>query len=148
MVATSNTTTVRVFEAVRLKRVMMWTNPSALGSPPVNIAVEWLGENSPSVFVADSSMGVLPARISTSPPANSSNRWWSMSGNLESDVLFNLTVVANTVIDILVEVRQVENETPTAGDTPAGATLGQLYGGYLDGIITGGLTPVGYTVIP
>lgn len=148
MVATSAVTTVRVIEAIRLKRVMMWTNPPVLGAPPVNISLEWLGENSPSVFVADSSMGVLPARIDASPPSFSSNRWWSMSGNQESDVLFNLILVANTVIDIIVEIRQVETETPTAGDVPAGAVIGQLYGGFLDGITSGELTPVGYQPVP
>jgi hypothetical protein len=71
-----------------------------------------------------------------------------MSGNQEADVLFNLILVANTVIDIMVEIRQVENEAPTAGDVPAGAVLGQLYGGYLDGITSGSLTPVGYTPVP
>jgi hypothetical protein len=71
-----------------------------------------------------------------------------MSGFSETDVLFNLTLPVNSVIDITVDMRMVEQENPVAGDIPAGAALGQVYGDYLDGIASGGLTPVGYTVIP
>jgi hypothetical protein len=71
-----------------------------------------------------------------------------MSGNQETDPLFSLSVPANTIIDITVELRLVESETPTAGDVPAGATLGQLYGNYLDGLVSGKLAPDGYTALP
>jgi hypothetical protein len=72
-----------------------------------------------------------------------------MSGTSNvNEVLFALTVPANTVIDVRMDLRLVEAEAPTAGDVPTGATLGQLYGNYLDGLSSGKLTPVGYTVLP
>jgi len=142
------TTSVRLFEAVRLRRVQVWTNPPVLGGSPVSCSVEWLGENSPSTLVSDQSMGVRPAYIDTRPPANASNRWWSISGFSESDVLFILTAPPNSIIDVMVDVRLVEAEAPTAGDVPAAATIGQLYCNYLDGIITHILAPIGYQVLP
>jgi hypothetical protein len=71
-----------------------------------------------------------------------------MSGSQETDPLFSITVPANTIIDIVVDLRLVESEAPTAGDVPAGAILGQLYGNYLDGIASGKLSPDGYAVLP
>jgi len=147
--ATSTTATARIMEAVRLKKVEIWTNPVALGAAPTTCAIEWLGENSPSVFISDTSMGVLPAHISAKPPPSSSNRWWSMSGQLETDDLFALTFPANTIIDVTVEARLVEQEAPTAGPVPTGAIFGQIYGCTLDGNgVTGVLLPVGYTLLP
>jgi hypothetical protein len=147
-VATSAITTVRLIEGVRLKLVEMWTNPVALGSTPTTLQLEWFGENSPSTLISDFSMGVNPAHVRAMPPASSSNRWWSMSGSQETDPLFSLSIPANTIIDITVELRLVESETPTAGDIPAGASLGQLYGNYLDGLVSGKLAPDGYTALP
>jgi hypothetical protein len=146
--ATTAVTTVRLIQAIRLKRVQIWANPTALGAPPTTIQLEWLGENAPSTVVSDTSMGVRPAHVSTSPPPSSSNRWWSMSGQLESDPLFTMVLPANCVIDVSTEVRTVEQETPFAGDIPAGATVGQFYGDYLDGITSGMLAPVGLVTIP
>jgi hypothetical protein len=71
-----------------------------------------------------------------------------LSGQQENDLLFELVLPANCVIDVTVELRFVEAEAPTAGDVPAGAVLGTLYGDYLDGIGSGKLSPVGYNVIP
>jgi hypothetical protein len=147
-VATTATTTVRVIEAIRLRRVEIWTNPVALGSPPTTCQLEWQGSNAPSTVISDTSMGVRPAHIRTSPPPNSSNRWWSMSGTDEGDVLFDMVLPANSIIDVTTQVRMVEQETPTAGDVPAGATVGRLYGDYLDGIISGLCAPVGFTILP
>jgi len=126
----------------------MWSNPTALGSAPTSVSCEWVGSNAPSVFVSDTSMGVLPAKISTSPPADLSDRWWSMNGQDEGDPLFALTFPADTIIDIDVDCRLVENEAPTAGEIPAGATIGKLYGGYLDGLASALLPPIGYTTLP
>jgi hypothetical protein len=152
VMANSTTTTVRLFEAIRLKNVEIWGNPSALGSAPVTLQLEWLGENSPSTVVSDTSMGVRPAHVSSSPPPSSSNRWWSISGTSESDVLFNMTVPTDCVIDVTTELRFVEQEAPTAGEAAVAATSGQVYGDYLDGIVTGvgssSLAPVGYVVLP
>jgi hypothetical protein len=146
-VATSAVTTVRIIEGIRLKRIAMWCNPVALGQVPQTVSVEWLGENSPSTLVSDIGMGIKPPKVVTTPPPSSSNRWWSMSGNQEADDLFSLTYPPNTVIDVDVEVRMVEMEAPTAGDIPAGAVLGTLYGNLLDGI-GGNLYPSGYTILP
>lgn len=146
-VATSSTSSVRVVEAVRLRCVEMWSNPSALGAPPVNLNLEWLGENSPSTVVSDVSMGVRPAHVRTSPPAATSNRWWSMTGSLESDSLFLITLAANSVVDVTVDLRLVEKESPTAGDATSGLTLGQFYGGYLDGLSSGKLVPSNWTPV-
>jgi hypothetical protein len=148
LMATSATTTVRLFQAVRLKRVRMWSNPTALGQPSDACQLEWLGENSPSTVISDSSMGVRPAHVNSLPPPSASNRWWSISGQLESDVLFALTFPANTIVDVTVSARLVEQESPTAGDIPAGASLGQLYGDYLDGITSSILSPIGLNQLP
>lgn len=146
--ATSASTTVRILEGVRLKSVEMWGQPTALGAAPVTLEIEWIGENSPSTVVSDTSMGVRPAHVRSRPPASSSNRWWSLSGNQETDPLFNMSYPANTYVDVIADLRFVEQEGPTAGDVPAGAVLGTLYGNYLDGITTGLLAPVGYNVLP
>lgn len=143
---TSNT--YRLFEAVRLKSVEVWTNPTALGAAPSTCSLEWLGGYGPSTVVSDSTMGVSPAHFRTTPPASSSDRWWSMSGQNETDDLFVLVLPVDCIIDVTVEVRVVETEAPTQGDNGTGLTLGQLYGDYLDGVASGKLSPVGYTVIP
>jgi len=148
VVATSATTSVRLLEAIRLRGVEIWTNPSALGAAPSNLQLEWLGENGPSTVISNISMGVRPAHIRTQPPPRSSAQWWSMSGQQESDNLFVITVGANSVIDLTVDMRFVEQEAPVAGETPAGATLGQLYGDYLDGVISAKLLPIGLNALP
>jgi len=147
-VAVTATSTVRIIEGIRLRMVEMWANPTALGAAPNTLQIEWIGENSPSTVISDTSMGVRPAHVRSSPPASSSNRWWSMSGSLETDQLFSLILPANTIVDVTVDMRLVEQEAPTAGDIPIGATPGTLYGNFLDGNVTAVLSPVGYTVIP
>jgi len=148
LVAPTTTTSTRIFEAVRLRMVEIWANPVALGSAPTTISLEWLGPYGPSTVVSDISMGVSPAHIRTSPPAASSDQWWCMSGFNETDDLFTMILPADCVIDVAVDVRLVEQEAPTAGDFPTGASVGQTYGDYLDGLSSGKLVPVGFTVLP
>jgi hypothetical protein len=72
-----------------------------------------------------------------------------MSGVNETDQLFIMNAVpANTFIDVTLLLRLVEVENPTAGDVPAGAILGKLYGDYLDGITAALCQPVGLTPLP
>jgi hypothetical protein len=146
--ATTATTTVRLFQAVRLKKVEIWGNPVALGAAPTTVRLEWIGNNAPSTQVSDTGMGVLPAHVSSVPPANSSNRWWCISGTSESEDLFTLVLQPDCVIDVTLELRYVETETPVAGDIPAGASVGQLYGNYLDGIASGKLVMDDYLTLP
>jgi len=145
---TSTTATVRLFEAVRLVGLELWSSPAALGSQAVQLSLEWLGENGPSTVLSDISIGVSPAHIRSRPPPRSSCEWWSMSGQQESDNLFVLTIPANTTIDVTLALRFVENEAPTSGDAATGATLGRIYGDYLDGATSGSLAPVGYVILP
>jgi hypothetical protein len=153
LMATSASTTVRLLEGVRLKSVEMWTNPilgigSNAASPLQTCSIEWIGENSPSTIVSDTSMGMRSAHVFSRPPPSASNRWWSITGSQETDNLFTLSAPPSTIIDVVVELRFVEQEAPTAGDVPAGATLGQVYGNYLDGITTGYFAPLGYIILP
>jgi hypothetical protein len=67
-----------------------------------------------------------------------------------SEELFEITVPVDTIIDVLVDIRFVDNQEDSAnGDNPTGATLGVMYYNYLDGLTSGKLTPVGgVTVLP
>jgi hypothetical protein len=148
LVAQTTVLSVRLFQAIRLRKVEIWANPTALGSTPSTVSIEWLGENSPSTVISDTTMGVRPAHISSKPPARSSAQWWSLNAFNEYDVLFILTLPAQCIIDVSVDLRYVEQEAPTLGDVPAGATAGQVYGDYLDGIATSKLAPVGFIALP
>jgi len=147
VVATTAVTSSRIIEAVRLKSVELWTNPPALGSAPMTCSVEWIGSNAPSTIISDTTMGVLPAHVLAKPPPNSSNRWWSMSGTDEADPLFTLVVPSQTVCDVRVNLRLVDSEAPVAGDVPAGATVGQVYYDFLDGI-GGQWNPISVSQLP
>jgi len=146
-VATSTVTTIRPIQAIRLRAVEMWVEPLALGGAGASGVIEWMGENSPSTLLSDTSVGVTPAHLRSTPPPSSSNRWWSISGSLESDVLFTVEASNGCTIDVRVELRFVDDEAPTAGDIPAGATLGQWYYNLLDGI-GGSIPPIGGNQLP
>jgi len=147
-IATSAVTAVDIIQAIKLSSVELWTNPQALGADPTSVSLEWnSSSNSPSILVSDTSMGVRPAHIRCTPPINSSASWWWVQGGAGAE-LFKLVVPANTIIDVVMELRVVDTDTPSAGDTPAGATIGQMYGGYLDGLTSGMLAPIGLTPIP
>jgi len=147
LVATSAVTTVRPIQAIRLKAVEMWVEPLSLGSAGATGNIEWLGENSPSLLLSDTSVALSPAHVRSNPPPSSSNRWWSISGSLETDVLFKVAASNDCTIDVRVELRFVDDEAPTAGDIPAGATLGQWYYNLLDGI-GGSIPPIGGNQLP
>jgi hypothetical protein len=136
------TSSVRILAAVRLLSVEAWSPPASLPST-TELDIEWVGSYAPSTIKSDSSMGVLPAHIHTSPPKDSSAAWWSIVGSNESEQLLLLTAAAETVWDVYCELRFVENEGPSAGDVPAGATPSKIYFNYLDGITTTKLAPVG-----
>jgi hypothetical protein len=149
--ALTATTTTKLFAAVKLKRVEIWASPATnAGSSTLTASVEWLGVNAPSTISADSTLGTArPLHVVAVPPPDSSNRWWSLVGSNESEVLFKLVYPPNAVVDIIISARLFETETPEAGDVPAGATAGTLYENYLDGIASGTLSPLnGGLVLP
>jgi len=140
--ATSVFTSVRVFAAVKLVSVEVWTPPpTTLGTAKVSL--EWKGANAPSTIKSDNAMGVLPAHIHTSPPVDSSSKWWSISGSNESEVLFVLTTDVSSVLDVVVLCSMIDDDAPIAGDAITGGTLGQLYFNYLDGLVSGKFIPDG-----
>lgn len=148
--ATSTTTSVRLIQAYRMRRVEMWANPPALGSAPTTCSVEWNGDNAPSTVVSDTTMGVRPAHVSSVPPAQSLARWWHAPGSDVDDTVtqFTISLPADSIVDVILDLRFVETEAPSSGDTTTGASLGQIYGDYLDGRTSGKLAPVGYVALP
>jgi len=149
--ATTTTDQYRLITGVKLNRIRMWAEPAALGAVQPMIAVEWIGLNSPSTIHSDTSMGVRPAVLTSRPPVDSSNRWWSISGSNESEVLVKITPAVGAIIDVDCSVRFADDEAPVVaqGGTAAAATVGQVYWNYLDGFASKTLIPVGgVSVLP
>lgn len=144
-VATTTTNQFRLLTAVKLKRVRMWGQPAALGSGNTRIVCEWTGANAPSTIHSDTATGVRPSVIDTSPPADSSDRWWSISGSNESETLFEVTGPAGTIIDVHLSLRMPDDESGVAAEsgTGAAASVGTVYWNYLDGFASALLKPEG-----
>jgi len=137
----------RLLNAVRLKSVEMWGNPPLLGGVPVVTSVEWVGQNSPSTLISDTSMGVNAAHVLARPPPDSSNRWWSITGSNESEVLFEIEVPAGTIIDVKAAIRFIDDEAGVSAEAGAAATLGTVYYNYLDGFASKKLAPIDVRVL-
>jgi len=149
--ATTTTNQFRLITAIKLKRVEIWAEPPALGSAPVTCSVEWVGNQAPSTLHSDSTMGVRAAYVSTRPPVDSSDRWWSINGINEAEVLFNINFPAGAIVDISCSLRMVDDEAPVASEAGTGgsATVGRVYYNYLDSFASKGLVPTGgVTVLP
>ncbi len=149
-VAKTATTATRIINAARVRSVELWGEPPALGAAQTSVSVEWVGTNAPSVLHSDTTMGVRPAHVFSVPPAGSSSQWWSITGSGETDQLFIINIgtgSSNVIIDVVVDLRFVDNEAAIATSVnPAAATAGTLYYNYLDGFTSAKLAPIGGTV--
>jgi len=143
LVATSTTSTARVYSAVRLKRIRMWTAPASLGDAANTAEIEWVGFYAPSVTHSCASSGVEVGFLDLVPPTSSSDPWWTVSGSNETEILFYIKMSQYSTVDVHLTCHLSDNETATTGDVPIGATLGTFYFNYLDGISSGHLAPVG-----
>lgn len=144
--ATTTSNQNRLVTAVKLKRVQVWGSPPIMGSgAPTTVVVEWLGNQAPSTIHSDTGMGVRPSYVSSRPPVDSSDRWWSISGTNESEVLFKISGPIGTVIDIQAAVRLADDEAAVAAEngTAVMSTVGKVYFNYLDGFASKLLTPAG-----
>jgi hypothetical protein len=150
-VATTTTNQFRLLTAIKLKKIEMWGQPATLGGSNGAVNLEWVGNNAPSTIHSDTAIGVRPSYISCKPPADSSDRWWSISGSSETENICLLTFQAGTVIDVTASLRFADDEAPVAAEagTAAAATIGHVYFNYLDGFASKLLIPVGGpTVLP
>jgi hypothetical protein len=143
-VATSTTTTTRVIASAKVKRISMWANPPALGSAPTVLSLEWAAsQHNEAIQTSDTTMGVRPARVTSKPPLNSAASWSGLSNSDDNTALVNLILPADTIIDVHVSLRLVDDEAAVAGETISGGISGTMYYGYLDGLSSGKLAPVG-----
>lgn len=150
--ATTTTNQNRIITAIKLKRVRVWGQPAAVGAAPASVQIEWVSNQAPSTLHSDMAIGVRPAFIETKPPADSSAKWWSISGSNETEVLFKLSSVGGGIqVDIQTAVQFADDEGAVSAEngTAASATVGKVYWNYLDGFASKQLSPVGgVTVLP
>ncbi len=150
LVATAATTTARLLQAVKLKRIRVWGNVPSLGSAPSTVQVEWTSGTGVASFgaawkVSDTSQGVTSAFVDARAPKGSIADFWLQNGQTNAGVAI-LTFPTGAVFDFHVTCVFVDTESPTAGQTTTGATVGRVYGGTLSSGAT--WSPVGLTALP
>jgi len=126
----------RVFHGVKLNKIEMWSPEGGASSSgaPQQMGIEWLSNLGPTSEVSDTGNMFNWAHVVTSPPRNSLAGFWSMSGQSESEILFNLQVPLSAVIDIWVEIILNDGNSAVVltGFTNS-PTSGVNYFSYLDG---------------
>jgi hypothetical protein len=138
----------RILSGIKLASIEIWS-PANVGSSGSNAtcSVEWTSTYGPSSIKSDTSMGVEPAYVHTSPPPNSLASFWSISGSGESDVIAFLTVPFNSVLDIVVDCIVQNGEPPVLVTTSAAGVIGTVYTEQLDFNGSGYITPTSYPTL-
>jgi hypothetical protein len=151
LVATAATTTARIIAAARIRRISIWGQPPVLGAAPVSASIEWKGTNSNNTTVADTSSGIAPAYVTSTPPKGSSPSFWWDDASTDT-VLFLPTVPLGGTCDIEMDLRLVDNASAAiSGPATTGATLGKIYGSTINGLgaaAAGSQTPIGLNLLP
>ncbi len=148
-VASAATTTSRLIQGLKLKRVRIWGQPPSLGAAAVTASIEWSGGGAsagfgPSWQVSDTSQGITPAYVDARPPKGSLASFW-INDVQTGNIAFTLTLPLGAVVDLHTVLVMKDTEAVTAGQTTSGATTGRVYGCYL---ASANLPPVGLTTLP
>jgi hypothetical protein len=134
----ANSTITAICASFKIRSVEVW---GTVGAAPATVSINWNGS---PVFVANlekSDTSVSPAYppyIRAHPPPNSNAKFWQTAG---TGVIFALTVVNSSIIDLDVEgvwSDQQDVDTVTGVST---ATLGAQYFLALDGAASNQLVP-------
>jgi hypothetical protein len=134
--ATSSVGGVRMIGAIKLKRVSIWS-PITATFAAQTVSLEFPGSYGPSKILSDTSVGLMPAHVTSRPPQNASNSWWSINGSNESEVLFAIVVPQESIIDVEVSMKLIDREAATAVSAAlTGVVLGTVYYGPLNGVTT------------
>lgn len=145
-----STTNARLIAGIKVVRFEMWglTNASStqnLGT----ISIEWLSQFGPSLEVSDTAIpSIRPPYISSTPPPQSAASFWSLTGQNESEVLFQLSSSSGNIVDIVLDVILFDGESQVNVTTSASGNAGTLYMGYLSGPgNANGFMPISYLSI-
>jgi hypothetical protein len=153
-----NLANYRLCDAVKIRRVRIWSNPPGVAqgaAPSAPVALQWLSEYGPTKVVSDSGMGFSDgAKISSKPPPMSLASFWCLTGTAEAVTLFELQVLEGDVIDIDLTFR-LQNQAVLAGGaevatvvtSTADGTAGVVYCLSLDLNTTASLPPVSYKTL-
>jgi hypothetical protein len=122
----TNSTISLCYESVRLKKVEVWAPPASQGAA-ATVSVEWLGQNSPSIEISDTTISVSQnAHVVGAPPRTSLAAFWQVVGSPQN--LFVLTCPTGSVVDFEADYLFVDRST--AAGTQAGLTtvvIGNVY---------------------
>jgi len=153
-VTTTNATATQDYEAVRLRRIRLWAWPPAVGTPAsVSITAEGaaLGVQGNHRTVSDTSMSLdIPAFAQFNfNSAMQAGQWQTGDTSLGANALFQLTMPAGAVIEIVAEFRESRN-IRTTGNTftiTTGILTDRFYA-CLDNTTSIGAGSSGNTLIP
>jgi len=121
-----------LFDAIRLKRVRVWGQPSFVAGSSSNpltgiAAVSFPGPNAPTKTYTASGNAVNRPYINCKPPVESFAALWSNQASNASEVVFELTCSQGDIIEIDVNYTLLQG-TPTIMYTAIMVTaIGQYY---------------------
>jgi hypothetical protein len=154
----AGTQNYRLCDAVKIRRIRVWSNPPGVAQGGANsspISLQWFSEYGPTKVVSDSGIGFSDgAKLSSRPPPMSLASFWSLTGTSEATVLFDIALNKGDVIDVDLTQR-LQNETlvasgaeaPVLVSSTAAGTQGVVYCLSLDLNTTASVPPVGYVTL-
>lgn len=128
----TNSKTVNYNKSYRIRKIECWSPPASQGSV-ATVSVEWIGGsvNSPNKEVSDSSMSVaFPCHLRAVPPVGSLAAFWNAPVSGQSVNIITLVCPANTIIDVVLDLIENDQEATNVQNTVATAVIGNIY--YLD----------------
>jgi hypothetical protein len=134
----------RMIDAFRIDSVELFASP-AMGTSNT-VALDWAGTNTGrSTRVSDTSLGINPAHIRTTPPEGSAASWWQNTSG--STVLFKITIPSGGVLDLTLDLVLVDTGgqfiTVTSTVTDGNFVIKPL--DTVNNSYQGHLVPVGYS---
>lgn len=144
LTATSAVLGYPIIGAIKIKKIRIWS-PIVSTFVPETVQIEWNGGfYAPSAIHSAISEGLFPAKLETVPPPLSSPDLWSLAGasNL-AEALFSVSAPQNSIIQLSVAIRLMDDEPQGTPVVLVGATAGKVYYSYLDGAANGIFQPSG-----
>jgi len=137
----ANTNVASINQSFKIVELELFGAPAAQGSTST-VSIEWLGTaNAPSVEVSDTTNSVAtPAHVKSRPPRDSQAVFWQTPSSASNN-LVTLVAPAGTIIDIVLELVQNDDQLQVNTGVAAGA-LGSLYYLSLDPNATHRYVPV------